>query len=97
MVRQGKYKYVYVHGYDRQLFDLQADPGEWRNLSGLPAFKDLEAELEASILARFNPEQLAAAGRESVQRRMVIKEALRRNDVHWDYVPQPDTPGKYVR
>lgn len=97
MVRRGKYKYVYIQGYDRQLFDLETDPGEWRNLSGQPAFKDLEAGLEASILARFDPEQLAAAGLESVRRRLVIKEALRRNDVHWDYVPSVDVTQQYVR
>ena len=27
MVRQGQYKYVYIHGYESQLFDLEADPG----------------------------------------------------------------------
>ena len=28
MVRKGKFKYIYVHGHDAQLFDLEADPGE---------------------------------------------------------------------
>jgi choline-sulfatase len=97
MLRRGKYKYVYIHGYDRQLFDLDADPGEWRNLAGREAVKGLTAELEASILARFDPEGLAAAGRESVQRRLVVKEALRRNDIHWDYLPTFEQAGKYVR
>jgi choline-sulfatase len=90
MVRRGKYKYVYIHRYGRQLFDLEADPNEWRNLTGQPALKDVEAELEASILARFDPEQLATAGRESVHRRLIIREALRRNDVHWDNAPRFD-------
>ncbi|MCI0476864.1 MAG: choline-sulfatase, partial [Anaerolineales bacterium] len=36
MLRRGKWKYVYIHGYDAQLFDLETDPGEWRNLAGKP-------------------------------------------------------------
>ena len=97
MVRRGKYKLIYVHGYGRQLFDLEADPGEWHNLAGQPSLREVEAELEASILARFDPEQLAAAGLESVYRRQIIKEALRRNNVHWDYAPCADAAHQYVR
>ncbi|RPI84829.1 MAG: choline-sulfatase [Chloroflexi bacterium] len=97
MVRRGKYKFIYIHEFGRQLFDLESDPGEWHNLSGQTAVKDIEAELEASILAHFDPEQLAEAGRVSVQRRLVIKEALRRNDVHWDYSPNFDATRQYVR
>jgi choline-sulfatase len=97
MIRRGKYKYVYVHRYGRQLFDLEADPGEWRNLSGGPALKDIESSREAAILARFDPESLAKAGLESVQRRLIIRETLRRNEVHWDYIPTFDPTGKYVR
>jgi choline-sulfatase len=97
MVRRGKYKFVYIHEYGRQLFDLEADPGEWQNLSGQPELEEVESELEASILERFDPVQLVAAGRESVQRRLVIKEALRRNDVHWDYAPDFDATRQYVR
>ena len=37
MARKGRYKYIYVHGHGEQLFDLQADPGEWHNLAGDPA------------------------------------------------------------
>lgn len=97
MVRRGPYKYTYIHGHDPQLFDLAADPGEWRNLAQQPAYRQLAATLEALILARFDPEQLHAAGQESVRRRLIIKEALRRNDVHWDYVPTFDQKRRYVR
>lgn len=97
MVRRGRYKYVYIHGFGRQLFDLDADPGEWHNLVQEPVYQQLATELEGLILAHFDPEQLAAAGQESVRRRLVIKEALRRNDVHWDYVPDFDQRRRYVR
>ncbi|MDT8304852.1 MAG: choline-sulfatase [Anaerolineae bacterium] len=97
MVRRGPYKYVYIHGHDCQLFDLDTDPGEWHNLADEPAYQRLASELEELILARFDPAQLAAAGRESVRRRLVIKEALQRNEVHWDYLPEFDPRRRYVR
>jgi hypothetical protein len=34
MVRKGRSMYIHVHGHDDQLFDLEADPGEWNNLAG---------------------------------------------------------------
>lgn len=80
-----------------QLFDLATDPGEWHNLSGRPALAALEEELRNRILSQFDPEQLAAAGAESVQRRLVIKEALARNGIHWDYFPYFDASQQYVR
>jgi hypothetical protein len=36
MIRKGRFKYIYVHGCDHPLFDLQADPGEWNNLDVSP-------------------------------------------------------------
>jgi choline-sulfatase len=97
MVRRGPYKYTYIHGHEPQLFDLAADPGEWRNLARDPAYHELAGELEAFILARFDPAQLDAAGKESVRRRLIIKEALQRNDVQWDYIPTFDQKRRYVR
>jgi choline-sulfatase len=42
MLRHGAYKYVYHtridenHGPERELYDLDRDPGEWENLAGDP-------------------------------------------------------------
>ena len=38
MIRHGKYKYVHYVAYPPQLFDLEADPEELRDLAGEPAY-----------------------------------------------------------
>lgn len=97
MVRRGRYKYIYIHGHGSQLFDLEADPGEWHNLAGQPGRQELEAELRGLILARFDPDRIEAEGAASVARRLVIKAAMERNDTRWDYQPYFDATRQYVR
>ena len=60
-------------------------------------FEEVEWQLRSAILAQFDPDALAQAGRESVMRRRIIKEALKHNDVHWDYFPKFDATKQYVR
>ncbi|WP_210505821.1 choline-sulfatase [Naasia sp. SYSU D00057] len=97
LVRRGRLKYVYIHGHDRQLFDLEADPNEWTDLSGRPEHAGVEAELHALLLQRFDPDALAAQGEASIPRRVIVAEAMRRNDQHWDYTPVFDGTRQYVR
>ncbi len=97
MVRRGRYKYIYVHGFAPQLFDLEADSGEWNNLANDPAVADVERKLHSVILNRFDPDAIADAVDESVRRREVIKEAMIRSDTHWDYFPYFDATHQYVR
>ena len=97
MVRRGRFKYLYFHGYGAQLFDLEADPGEWHDLSGMPEHAATEAELRALLLDRFDPEQLAAEGAASIPRRQIVAAALARNGIRWDYSPVVDGTRRYVR
>jgi choline-sulfatase len=97
MVRLGKYKYIYIHGHDSQLFDLEADPDEWHNLAGQASTAGLQAELHALILSRFDPDQVAADGAASVRRRDLIRQAMARNHTSWDYFPYFDASAQYVR
>jgi choline-sulfatase len=97
MVRRGRYKYVYIHGHGSQLFDLESDPGEWRNLVGIAGMRDLEEQLRGLVLGQFDPERIAADGTASVARRAVIRGAMRRNGTRWDYEPRFDATRQYVR
>jgi choline-sulfatase len=97
MVRKGRHKYIYIHGYGSQLFDLEADPGEWQNLAGRPELRALEEDLRGLILARFDPDRVAADGAASLRRRELIRQAMERNHTHWDFNPFFDATRQYVR
>jgi choline-sulfatase len=90
MARQGRYKYVYLHGIAAQLFDLADDPGEWRNLAGDPAHRSVEEALRDELVARFQPDAIEVQVRESLRRRAVIKDAMARTSTRWDYAPAFD-------
>lgn len=60
MVRRDRHKLIYYHGYqDVQLFDLEAYPGEQRDLGREPATLALREELLACLLEGWDPAQIA--------------------------------------
>jgi choline-sulfatase len=97
MVRALNYKYIYIHGHGSQLFDLEADPGEWNNVVGQPGMQAVEEELRGLILQQFDPDRLAADGLISVRKREMLRQAMARNNTHWDYAPYFDATQQYVR
>lgn len=90
MLRQGRYKYIYIHGHEDQLFDLENDPGEWHNLIVQPDFVDTAARMRDRILARFDPDAIAADVQRSFRQRTLINAAMKRNKVSWAYQSQFD-------
>ncbi len=56
MFRRGLFKYVYHtppdedHGPERELYDLEADPGEFVNLAGRPEHRETVEDLHAAML-----------------------------------------------
>ena len=90
MARQHNYKYNYIHGYAAQLFDLEADPGEWHNLCGDPAHRAAEENLRIHILDHFDPDAMAAANLESLYRRRLISGVMTEHGHSWTHFPQFD-------
>lgn len=100
LARQGRYKLVSIHsrsGHERRLFNLEEDPGEWRDLSDEPAFRATADALESAILQRFDPDDIEARVRASIQRRMVIDPAMKARGTRWDYTACEDGRSLYVR
>ena len=56
MVRKGRYKYNYYVDYPPELFDLQDDPEEERDLSDDPAYAEINQQYQAILLEIVNPE-----------------------------------------
>jgi len=62
MIRRGKYKYVYFNSIggkypaEKQLFDLEADPGEFKNLAGDTKYSGLIAELHNLLVKELGRE-----------------------------------------
>lgn len=87
MVRKGNYKYNYFHEHGAQLFDLEADPGEWNDLAEDPAYRKIAEELKGLIFATFDPDALEQELRASLARRFMIQQAIEKQNVRWDFKP----------
>lgn len=57
MVRTRRYKYIFNHGSTHELYDHQADPGEFVNRINDPALKKVRDDLHEQLLAWYNPEK----------------------------------------
>jgi len=90
MVRKGKYKYIYIHGHDEQLFDLEKDPDEWDNLARRTDYASIRSELKERILSRFDPDRIEKELRESLQRRQFLMKAMRKTNHDWTFDPEQE-------
>ena len=85
MVREGQFKYNYIHGHQPQLFDLESDPGEWNNLAGAAEHAATETRLRELILDRFDPDKMAADNLDSLYRRRLIRDVMYKHDASWNH------------
>ncbi len=90
MIRKNNFKYNYMHGYETQLFDLDADPGEWNNLSGQPEHAEIETYLRTRILDSYDLDTIAEANLDSLYRRQLIYQAMQANGTSWAHNPKFD-------
>lgn len=79
MLRKGDWKLVVYPGYEPQLFNLVADPGEEKDLSGDPAYADIFARMHKALSEIADPEainKLAFADQEAKIAELGGREAI---------------------
>ncbi|WP_077962093.1 choline-sulfatase [Ensifer adhaerens] len=100
-IREGKWKYIHCALDPDQLYDLEADPLELKNLAANPETPAQAATLEAfrdMCAAHWDMDAFDAAVRESQARRWVVYEALRNGAYYpWDHQPLQKASERYMR
>lgn len=97
-VVRGRHKFIGVGGEADQLYDLTADPCEWRNLADDFGYGGLATDLRTRLYHEWNPTTMAADALASQRRRLFLNEALYQGAyAPWDYQPVFDATRMYSR
>ena len=91
MIRKGAYKFVYYVGYPNQLFNLDDDPDETRDLADDPTHADIRRDLEGVLRGMIDPEAVDALAKADQAARIVAnggREAIRSKGA-FGYTPAP--------
>jgi choline-sulfatase len=97
-IRAASYKFVHCEIDPPQLFDLEKDPCELKNLAAAPEHASLVSEFMAKAHARWDLAAFDAAVRESQARRWVVYPALRNGAYYpWDFQPLQKASERYMR
>ena len=98
MIRRGPHKFVHSPGDPDQLYDLQQDPDELRNIAAEPPGDPLVAQFRAEVAARWDLQRLRADVVASQRRRRLVAAALRQGaQAAWDFQPVRDARQQYIR
>ena len=97
MIRDGKYKYTYIHENNCQLFDMEQDPQEQNNLWGREEYRELCQELKQRILDKFSLQTVFHYVDHIVPQKEVIRSAMKKSHTSWDYVPVVDESRRFSR
>ena len=98
MVRQGRFKYIYSQPDPPQLFDLEKDPLELRNLALLEEFEETARHMQEAVFAHQDPEAVRQSVLKSQKRRRLVFEAAGKGRrTSWDHTPACEASSKYMR
>jgi len=92
MLRDDRYKLIRYVGMPSQVFDLEADPDESRNLADDPAHAEVLARLTAALAEICDPDEIDRQAKADQQRRMDAvggKEAILEGGVKFTHSPPP--------
>jgi choline-sulfatase len=93
MIRKGRFKFVYYVGMPPQLFDLDADPQEARDLAAEPGYRGLIADCESALRRVVDPERADALAKSDQAERIAAfggREAILARG-SFAYSPAPGT------
>ncbi len=97
-LRYGKWKYIRCALDPDQLFDIESDPNELKNLAQVEKHQGTLEQLRAKSEARWDLAAFDAQVRESQARRLVVYQALRNGDYYpWDHQPLQKASERYMR
>ena len=97
MIRKGRFKFVYYAGMRPQLFDLDADPQEARDLAQEPLYRGLVADCERQLRQVVDPEAADALAKADQAARIAAfggREAILARG-SFAYSPAPGTEPVY--
>jgi choline-sulfatase len=98
MIRRGQYKFCFCEQDPPQLFDLQTDPLEMRNLATDPAHAGVVEDLIRAVYARWDFKRFARDVRQSQKNRRLVNHANRLGKfTAWDFQPQLDARERFMR
>ena len=72
MLRKGQFKFNYSLGDQPELYDINADPGEFHNLANESMYQTICQEFETELLAGWDPVGIEKQVRESQKARILI-------------------------
>jgi choline-sulfatase len=75
MLRQGRYKLNYSLNDPPELYDLEADPGEFHNLADDPQYREILDALQAALLEEWDPAAIDQQVRLSQRERLLLEAA----------------------
>lgn len=97
-IRTGRYKFVHCEIDPPQLFDLESDPRELKNLAAEPANAVLVSGFLEEAHELWDMAAFDAAVRQSQARRWIVYPALRNGAYYpWDFQPLRQASERYMR
>ena len=98
MLRRGKLKYIFSQPDGEQLYDLEADPHELKNVADASEYLADAASFRFEMRDRWDGSQILVDVLESQANRHVVGGALRKGRYSsWDFQPTTDVSGQYMR
>ena len=97
-LREGRWKYTRCTLDPEQLFDLEADPQELKNLADVAEYQEIREKLAKLAEKMWDLDRFDTQVRDSQARRWVVYEALRQGRYQpWDFQPFKDAGTRFMR